>query len=95
MKFNREQSEETELDHLLAELPLLDLPEDAAGRQEAAALACLARRRRRRRRPPALARAGEMVARFGEWLLVLLLGGGYLLSAICRALTVYGVPGVP
>ena len=33
---------DTELDRRLAELPLLDLPEAAAGRQEAAALTVLA-----------------------------------------------------
>jgi|GEM_PF-1293630 len=81
-----------ELERRLARLPLLDLPEAAADRQEEAALAFLARRRRQ---PSAWAWAAGLVGRVIEPLLMLLLGGGYLLSTVCRALAAYGLLGTP
>jgi hypothetical protein len=82
---------ETELDRRLAELPLLDLPEAAADRQEAAALAVLARRRR----GPALRRAWAFAVRELEPLLVALVGAGYILAAVLRAVAAHSMAVLP
>lgn len=82
---------DTELDRRLAELPLLDLPEAAADRQEAAALAVLARRRR----GPTLRRAWAFATREIEPLLVALVGAGYILAAVLRALAAYSMAVLP
>ena len=82
---------DTELDRRLAELPLLDLPEAAAGRQEAAALTVLARRRR----GPALRRAWAFTIRELEPLLVALVGAGYILAAVLRAVAAYSIAVLP
>ena len=82
---------DVELDRRLAELPLLDLPEPAADRQEAAALAVLARRRR----GPALRRAWRFAVQEVEPLLVALIGAGYILAAILRAVAAYSIAVLP
>lgn len=82
---------DTELDRRIAELPILDLTETAADCQEAAALAVLARRRR----GPALRRAWAFATREVEPLLVALVGAGYILAAVLRALAAYSMAVLP
>ena len=82
---------ENALDRRLAELPVLDLPAQAADAQEAAALAVLARRRR----GPVLRRAGAFTVRELEPLLVALVGAGYILAAVLRAVAAYSMAVLP
>ena len=80
-----------ELNRRLAELPLLDLPELTADCQEAAALDVLARRRR----GPVLRRAWAFTVRELEPLLVALVGAGYILAAVLRAVAAYSMAVLP
>lgn len=83
--------DDRELDRRLAELPLVDLREAAAGRQEATALAVLAGRRR----GSMLRRTWAFTVRELEPLLVALVGAGYLLAAVLRAVAAYSIAVLP
>lgn len=76
---------ESQADQWLDVMPVDELTPEAAGRIEAA---CLARLRRRRQ--PLLRWQGPLIEALG-FALALLLGSGYLLEALARALAVYGV----